>query len=293
MEVYLQRCPNLHRGAFMKKLTILIACLTVITTLVACNNETTTERTAPTNSTTQMITGAVSVTGKVTEIYGNELVLLLAEGSNTSTARPSGDAATGRGEISELSEEDRTAMRENMTGEAMERPNMVEGEMSELSDEDKVALRENMGTQGGRGQQAIVEVEENLEDIEDEDEVTTSSYTPTNTSSIKSMSIGLSNMLILNGGGPSGDRWSSMTDSDREAMMSQMGGDRTSATSGNTSTSIEDIVLTQETKDYTIPVGTPVYSYGTALSFSQISKDAYITIYMNNDGNIVSVNILG
>ncbi len=101
--------------------------------------------------------------------------------------------------------------------------------------------------------------------------------------------------LIQNGGG--GDR-SNMSDSDRQAMMEAMmsgGGassDRGNMMGNNSTSSIDDIELTTETAEYTIPVGVPVYSYGTALSFSQISKDAYITINMNTEGKIVSVNIL-
>lgn len=291
----------------MKKIALLILCLTMITSLISCNSSNNEERTMPTNNTntTQMITGAVSITGKVTEIYGNEVTIRLAEGnsSTSNTERPNrtegvgaegegsmgtGENTTERPDMSNMTEEEIQAMKESAGNRTQ-----VEGD----TDEDKSAMRENM-TQGGRGQTQTQEQEIILEeDDEEDDDSTLTSAKSTQSTNIGAgfnvMSIGISNTsIILNGGGPSGDR-TSMSDSDRQSMMESMGGDRTSMSSGNNSTtSVDEIVLTDSTAEYTIPVGVPVYSYGTALSFSQISKDAYITIYMNNEGNIVSVNIL-
>lgn len=259
----------------MKKIAILLTCLTVVTSFVACSNNDATptnERTQQANtSTVNMITGEVSVTGKVTQIYGNELLLRLAETTETS------QVAGGRGEMS------------GADGEVAERPNMTD-----MSDEDRASMRENMSNGDGvtaeRGQRNAQQTE-----VEDEEvEVALSSvqsgagYSMGN-NTVTSMSIGGVSSFIQNGGG--GMDRSNMSDADREAMMSQMG-DRGTMTSGTT-TSTDDIVLTNDISEYIIPVGTPVYSMGTALSFSQISKDAYITIYMNKDNKILSVNILG
>lgn len=263
----------------MRKIIILMTCLSIISSLVACSNSTananSNERAMQASTQTQMITGEVSVTGKVTQIYGNEVKIRLTEDNNTQTSNE----------------------RPNMTsgdGETPQRP-----DMSEMSDEDRAAMRENMmsgdGATSQRGQR------------NNTDEATTSSIksseinTNLESNLILPMSIGHSftTSIISNGGG-GGDR-ANMSDADRQAMMEMMemmggnsSGDRTSMMGGGTtSTSTADLVLTNEIAEYTIPVGTPVYSFGTALSFSQISEDAFITIYMNKDGNILSVNILG
>ncbi len=55
----------------------------------------------------------------------------------------------------------------------------------------------------------------------------------------------------------------------------------------------ELITLTGETETFTIPVGTPVTQFGTEMTFSQIAEDMYIGVFLDDDDNIISVNILG
>ncbi len=55
----------------------------------------------------------------------------------------------------------------------------------------------------------------------------------------------------------------------------------------------ESIKLTEEKESYSIPVGTAVYSFGTEMTFSQITEGSYITIKLDDEDNIISVNILG
>lgn len=266
-------------------IAILVACLTVVISCVACSNNDATptnERTQTNTSTINMITGEVQVTGKVTQIYGNELLLRLAETDESSSTNPEvggrEEMANVEGEVtqrpnmSEMTDEDKASMRENMSA------------MTEMTDEDKATMRENMtnsdGTMSERGQKNTSEVAPSSYNVQ----------LGMGENLVSAMSIGRATSFILNGG-PSADR-SNMTDADREAMMSQMG-DRTQMGGTTTTTNTADIVLTNDIEEYLIPVGTPVYSMGTALSFSQISKDAYITIHMNRAGDILSVNILG
>lgn len=53
------------------------------------------------------------------------------------------------------------------------------------------------------------------------------------------------------------------------------------------------IKLTEEIESYSIPVGTSVYSFGTEMTFSQISEGSYINIKLDENDNVISVNILG
>ncbi len=53
------------------------------------------------------------------------------------------------------------------------------------------------------------------------------------------------------------------------------------------------IQLTDEEATYTIPIGTEVSQYGTVTTFSQITAEMYIVITMDEDGTILSVEILG
>ncbi len=55
----------------------------------------------------------------------------------------------------------------------------------------------------------------------------------------------------------------------------------------------EIIELTDETVTLNVPVGTPVMQFGTEMTFSQITADMYITISMDAEENITSINILG
>ncbi len=55
----------------------------------------------------------------------------------------------------------------------------------------------------------------------------------------------------------------------------------------------ELVTLTDETKTYSIPVTTPVTQFNTELTFSSIAVDTYISIATDDEGNILSVNVLG
>ncbi len=55
----------------------------------------------------------------------------------------------------------------------------------------------------------------------------------------------------------------------------------------------EIITLTDEEVSYTIPVDAPVTQSGTEMTFSQITKDMYISISLDENEQIVSINILG
>ncbi len=55
----------------------------------------------------------------------------------------------------------------------------------------------------------------------------------------------------------------------------------------------ELIELTDETATYIIPVGTVVNQFGTEMTFSQLTEDMYITITMDEDDVILSINVLG
>ncbi len=55
----------------------------------------------------------------------------------------------------------------------------------------------------------------------------------------------------------------------------------------------EIITLTDESKSFSVPVTTPVVQFGTEMTFSQITEDMYITVMMDDDDNVTSINILG
>lgn len=97
-----------------------------------------------------------------------------------------------------------------------------------------------------------------------------------------------------------------------EEMMAQRqemksgGGDRTaagnvgnagggmSAGTATTTTNIGDsITLTGVEETYSIPVGTAVMQYGMEMSFTQITEKMYISLMVDEDNNVLSVNVLG
>ena len=55
----------------------------------------------------------------------------------------------------------------------------------------------------------------------------------------------------------------------------------------------EIIELSEETKTFMIPVGTAVSQFGTEMTFSQIQEEMYITIGLDQDGAVLTVNVLG
>ncbi len=55
----------------------------------------------------------------------------------------------------------------------------------------------------------------------------------------------------------------------------------------------ELVTLTGETQTFNIPVGTPVMQFGTEMTFSQITEEMYISIALDDEDNVTSVNILG
>ncbi len=54
----------------------------------------------------------------------------------------------------------------------------------------------------------------------------------------------------------------------------------------------ELITLTDETKEYTIPVGTAVVNMGQEFTFSQITEEMYVSITEDEDGTVLTVNVL-
>lgn len=55
----------------------------------------------------------------------------------------------------------------------------------------------------------------------------------------------------------------------------------------------EMVELGDEEKSFSIPVGTVVKQFGTDMTFSQIQEDMYVTISLNDQDEIVSINVLG
>ncbi len=55
----------------------------------------------------------------------------------------------------------------------------------------------------------------------------------------------------------------------------------------------EIVTLTDETKTFVIPVGTPVTQFGTEMTFSNIAEDMYVTVVTDDEENVLSVNIMG
>ena len=55
----------------------------------------------------------------------------------------------------------------------------------------------------------------------------------------------------------------------------------------------QTIELSDETKTFHIPVGTPVSQFGSEMTFSQIQEEMYITIIMDESETILAVNVLG
>ncbi len=54
----------------------------------------------------------------------------------------------------------------------------------------------------------------------------------------------------------------------------------------------EIITLTEEIKTYNVPITTPVVQFGTEMTFSQITEDMYVTIMLDENDNLTSINIL-
>ncbi|MFI3174352.1 MAG: hypothetical protein R3Y53_04005 [Bacillota bacterium] len=65
------------------------------------------------------------------------------------------------------------------------------------------------------------------------------------------------------------------------------------ASAGTTTDMADSITLTGVEETYSIPVGTAVMQYGTEMSFTQITEKMYISLSVDDENNVLSVNILG
>ncbi len=84
--------------------------------------------------------------------------------------------------------------------------------------------------------------------------------------------------------GGTGERPSMSTEGGMGAMTSMSGEDVDLS---------ESITLTGETETFMVPIGTPVTQMGVEMTFSQLAVDTYIQVTKNEEGNIVSINVLG
>ncbi len=63
---------------------------------------------------------------------------------------------------------------------------------------------------------------------------------------------------------------------------------------GSTTSTVGDsITLTGVEETYSIPVGTAVMQYGMEMSFTQITEKMYISLMVDEENNVLSVNVLG
>lgn len=62
---------------------------------------------------------------------------------------------------------------------------------------------------------------------------------------------------------------------------------------GTTTDMSDSITLTGVEATYSIPVGTAVMQYGMEMSFTQITEKMYISLSVDDENNVLSVNVLG
>ncbi len=94
------------------------------------------------------------------------------------------------------------------------------------------------------------------------------------------------------GGGPP-EGAASMTEEERTAMQENGGGQGMQGGMATEQDYSELITLSDEIRSFMIPVDAPVQQFGTEMTFSQITEGMYISVSLDDNDTVVSINVLG